>query len=311
MADENRPYVTFEPGGLITAEGMNSMQEKIRADIGERIEQAVAALTSVPNAEDAAHLEGRDLEELCGECLEEALQQIPKRTGYRKLFKVLETGRQRVIEHGLKACPLVDVFQLEPFEVVCAVDEDKSARHVNLYLYHTMEKRLTDPANSNRRIPIEPTDGPPFKIPWALLLEMLEVPYTESSSLGDLETEFWKALFAEPNDEFDPEQYCHSPWFEHCCREERTVESMKAKGDWDDLWFQMRPRKTINYPFTDESFDNVLPTPAPTQVEVVHFDLDTIGITLLRDALVPNEDPNSDIQVTTQGHLKVLVLLKV
>src|SRR5262252_1693576 len=67
-----------------------------------------------------------------------------------------------------------------------------------------------------------------------------------------------------PNDEFEEDQYCHSPWFEKCCGEQRTVGELKKRGDWDDIWFQMRPRKTINFPVPPTAETPL--TPAPTQV---------------------------------------------
>ena len=79
------------------------------------------------------------------------------------------------------------------------------------------------------------------------MLARYNVEYNDGSSVGEIETEFWDALFAAPNDTFDDNQYTHSPWFDRCCREERTVKSLKQKGDWDDLWIKVVPRKTINF----------------------------------------------------------------
>ena len=156
------------------------------------------------------------------------------------------------------------------------------------------------------------------------MLERYEVNYTDCSSLGDLETEFWKAFFADPNDNNFVGQYCHSPWYERCCREERTVESLKKKGDWDDLWFQMRPRKTINYPYpgfvVDGGIDPIPPLPAPTQIQVVHFDFNTIGIKLLRSphydlcgqrCPIVGEGDGEEDNNPCKDELKVMLLLKV
>ena len=163
--------------------------------------------------------------------------------------------------------------------------------------YASSEKKIRYPAGDGHPkgiLEIEPKDPPVYKIPFRVLLEKYKVEYTSTSSLGDLETEFWQALFKAPNDELDDEQYCHSPWFHRCCREEKSVRQLKESGDWDEIWFQMRPRKTINFPggqlelngvnpgtwqFATEA--QVLATPAPTQIEVAQLDLDTVGITLL------------------------------
>ena len=37
----------------------------------------------------------------------------------KRIFKKLELCKEKVIVHGLKACPLVDVYQLDYFLVVC------------------------------------------------------------------------------------------------------------------------------------------------------------------------------------------------
>jgi hypothetical protein len=47
-----------------------------------------------------------------------------------------------------------------------------------------------------------------------------------------------------PNDQFDPDSYCHSPWFEKCCGEKRSVAELKRHGDLDDIYLKIMPRKT-------------------------------------------------------------------
>ena len=123
------------------------------------------------------------------------------------------------------------------------------------------------------------------------MLHLFDVKYTDTSSLDDLETEFWKAVFSGLNDQFDEDQYCHSPWFEKCCGEQRSVATLKGRGDWDDIWFQMRPRKAVN--IMPANSLPIVPTPpvpppgATNNVQVVHFDLDTIGVQLLVDPFYP------------------------
>lgn len=324
MNNETDVYLPRTPGDLITAEDWNALQQMIKDDIQEKVQQGVQGHTYVEQAGDSEKLGGKTADQLSDEILEKAMAAIPEQTGYIKLFKELKVGEERIIEHGLKACPLVDIYQLDYFEVVCAVDEEKMAQWVTFYLYHTSEKkiRVTDVNGNKKTLEIEIGDGQPYKFAFQEMLDRYGVEYTDDSSLGDLETEFWKALFADPNDEFDFEQYCHSPWFEHCCREERSVGSLKKKGDWDDLWFQMRPRKTFNYPFTsDDGFDSADPSPAPTQIGVNHYDFDTLGVTLLTNAVAQKQgvgDVNDgtdvmgrDVLPAKGGHLKVMLLLKV
>lgn len=274
MSTECKPYVEFAAGNLITAEGMNEMQELICDDIHKHVDEGIASITNVETAENAKMLDGKTVQELCEEWLEKALQAIPKRSGYLKLFKRLKPNNLVAIEHNLKTCPVVDLYQLLSFPVVCAVDDDKSASRAFFFLYHTSEKKIKSPdPSSTDPVVIEDGDLPvQFKMPLMDVLEMYDVPYTNDSSLGDLETELWKAMFSAPNDEFDMEDYCHSPWFERCCREERTVESMKKKGDWDDLWLKTCTRKTVNFPSQNQG------SMSPLDLHVAHFNMNTIGL---------------------------------
>jgi len=318
MALATTPYKEFFPGGPITAEDNIQVQKMIKEDIQaqinaakEEMKKAMEEIDTVNKAHDAEKLGGKTVGELTDEILQKAMKLFPARTGYLKLFKRLKVGEEIVIKHELKACPLVDVYQLDYFQVVCAEDDNKYKAWVNFYLYHSSEKRIRLGTES---IEIEPTDAHPYKVAFKEMLERYKVSYTETTSLGDLEIEFWKAFFAAPNDQFDDDQYCHSPWFERCCREERTVKSLRQKGDWDDIWFQARPRKTINYIYSAaEGGTAVPPTPAPTQIQVVHFDFDTLGITLLRDPTYPSDlwAANGALRDDFRHELKVMVLLKV
>ena len=325
MEDQQSPYIHKNPGDLISSEAWNQLQSLIKGDIDSRIEQAVGDIQNVPESSDSQKLSGKTAQELSDEILDRALAAIPKRTGYLKLFKVLKKGETVKIEHCLQACPLVDVYQLHHFLAVCAVDEDKMIQPVTFYLYHSSEKKIRCKGEDGNMetVEIEPTHGCAYKIPLADLLNAYEVEYTPKSSLGDLETEFWQAFFADPNDRFDPEQYCHSPWFERCCREERTVKSLKARGDWDELWVQMRPCKTINYPWPPpkDKPESLSPSPSPSQIQVCHYDWNTIGVQLLEKA-VPENPPGlqndqllsnfrGTLEKRTKEELKVMLLLKV
>lgn len=314
MNSDNDIYLPHNPGDLITAEDWNSLQQMIKDDIQKTVQTGVESHTQIEQSENSDKLEGKTLQELSEEILGRALAAIPERTGYMKLFKKLDLGEEKIIEHGLKACPLVDIYQLDYFQVVCAIDKEKMAQWVTFYLYHSSERKVR---HDGVTFEIEISDGQPYKFSLEEMLDRYNVSYTDESSLNDLETEFWKAFFAAPNDEFDFEQYCHSPWFEHCCREERTVGSLKKKGDWDDLWFQMRPRKTFNYTFTEDNFESAFPSPAPTQVGVNHYDFNTLGISLLANAISQKQEPQetgtpTPVPPTDDGdHIKVMLLLKV
>ncbi len=313
MPSETTPYLPHNPGDLITAEDWNDLQKKIKEDIAKQVQDAIQEISTVPNADNAHKLENQTPEELTNDILEKARQELPKRTGYKMLFKRLVKDKEKVVKHDLDEPPLVDVYQLDYFKVVCSADEEKHKAWVNFYLYHTSEKKIRfTKEGSTETIEIEPKDGPPFRIAFSEMLSLYKVKYTDTTSLDDLVNEFWKALFADPNDEFDESQFCRSPWFDKCCCDKRTVADLKSRGDWNDLWFQMRPRKTINYAIP--ALPATSPTQAPTQIQVVHFDFETLGIKLLLVPVYPEEQTKTSqnwAEPINAQELKVMVLLKV
>jgi hypothetical protein len=327
MSTAPDPYTSVHPGELISAQLFNGVQSAIRQDISEQTKKAVASIKTVENAGDAAKLGGKTPKELEEEIIQRALAEIPKRTGYQMVFKRLTKDREKVVEHKLKACPLVDIYQLDYFPVICATGEhreDQRDAYVNFYLYHSRENKFTSVSTPSKgTFEIEPTDGRhPFRIPFVTMLDLYHVPYTDYSSLEDLETEFWKALFSAPNDEFDEDQYCHSPWFEKCCGEQRTVGTLKSRGNWNDIMFQMRPREYVHQPKTPlDDFPTLTAVPsAQADIQVAHFDFDSIGLRLLADPIYPTAtgtppDPALNIAPNlsdaAKKELKVMALLKV
>jgi hypothetical protein len=324
MSTTPNPYIPHKPGELITAEDWNAMQGLIKQDIGGQIKQAVGEIKKVDQAVDAGTLQGKNLKQIEEDILTKAFEQLPKRTGYQMIFKRLTKDDEKVIEHKLKACPLVDVYQLDYFEVVCSEDDEKKPEWVNFYLWNSSEKRFKGVNNATQNpIVIESTDpkSHPYKIPFSDMLYRYNVQYTDDSSLEDLVNGFWTAFFSDPNDRFDEDQYCHSPWFDRCCREKNSVGEIKKKGEWDDLWFQMRPIKTINYPLTAAGQPNPTPgTPPnalpsnfqfPHNIQISHFDFDTLGIRLIADPVYSSTwFPNDDSKINTREE-KVMLLLKV
>jgi hypothetical protein len=353
MPDLNTPYVDASPGDLITSEKWNDMQRRIRKDIGDKTQEAVDRLTRVQAAGNADKLEGKSLSELTDELVRRAVQAIRSESGYRQLFKVLRVGEDNIIEHKLCLCPLVDVYQLDYFQVVSCEDKETYPAWATFYLHHEGEERVrysmlsphsTSPT-SRGSLSIQPERGRRFQIPFRELLSRYHVDYDDESSLSDVENDFWQAFRSDPNDRFNEEQYCHSPWFDKCCREEKTVGEAKRNDDWKDLYIQMRPRKTINYPASalplaraqsPGTIDNKeevneinlrdarlkateLVQPAPTQVQVTQYDFDTLGLTLLTDPVYPAElfdekQPAGSLATQISGvhkELKVMVLLKV
>lgn len=295
----NDLYLEQHPGDLLTAENWNQLQTLIKQDIAKQVSDGIKKVTSVDHANNSDKLENQSAKDLHDQILKDAALQAAARTGYQRLYKNLKSGVTNVIKHGLKGCPLVDVYQLDNFKVVCSEDGVQSEDEgVLFYLYHTTESKIrfkdsTDPKAKPDVVTIEDSQ-PPFRIAFVDLLALYNVKYTETSSLDDLANEFEKAFFADPNDKFDDTVICHSPWFDKCCGDQRTVADLKSRGDWDDLWLKVKPRKTINNTLTvNNAVEQV-----PFNLEVVHFDLDTVGIKFTGRA------------TAGPGELPVMVLLR-
>jgi hypothetical protein len=320
MQSAPTPYVPAKPGDLITAEGWNTMQLDVKQDISQQVATAIAGLKSVDHATDADTLEKKDLQALTQYILEQVFAELPKRTGYMQYFCNLHVGQDKIIKHGLKTPPLVDIYQLEYFPGVCAKDDrpgDAIAEWVLFYLYHADERRIRIPGQPDG-IDIE-TD-PPSRILWKTLIDQFaankQLEYTDDTTLDDLEVDFWRAMFADPNGRFDADAACHSPWFEKCCGEKRTVGDLTRHGDMDDIYLKVVPRKTVN--FAPTAADNPPINPEPTNVRVAHLDLDTVVVQLL--AKVDYNLPANQIGHTPilgpqpadfTNYLPVMLLLKV
>lgn len=317
MSTEFDAYIRRNPGDLWTAEDFVEVQRKIKADIAGQIKEAIDKLHNVPESDNAHKLDNQTSDELSEAILERARQELPKRTGYQRIFKRLREGEENIVKHNLGGCPLTDIYHLDPFEAVISEDDQKNREAVYFFLYHSSERRIRfTPAGSGATygpgVEIEPTGGTPFRIAFADLLSYYRVSYTDSSTLDDLETEFWQAFFADPNDDFDDDQFGRSPWFDRHCGGRRTVQDLKASGDWDEMWLKMKPRKTINTSQHNEASAE----PAPTNIQVVHYDFNKLGLTSLPGARVI--DPSglivkgdAAVQRGAAGVQSVMVLLKV
>jgi hypothetical protein len=323
MENDVTPFIPRNPGDLLSAGDWNQVQIVFKKYVKDQIATAVAEISSVPHADDADKLEGKTLEEIEQDILRQVLEEVREKTGtYQRIFKRLELCKPRIITHDLKACPLVDVYQLDYFQAVVASGEtetDQSAAYVNFFLYHERtEKRIRVPGKQVF-VDIEVSDEQPSRVRWADLLTLYQVPYTDQTDLDELEVGFWNAFFkSPPNDDFEPSQYGHSPWFEKCCGERRTVEELKNRQDWDRIYMKWLPRKTVNLSYAAATSGSTQPsqpatqkspcsnTPAPTQIQVIQYDLDTIGLQLIDVPIYQDFVPEQ-----FKKELKIMLLLKV
>jgi len=338
------PYISRNPGDMITAGDWNNMQVDVKEDIASQIQTAIGNIQSVPHADNADKLGGQTPQQLTQSILDQAKEILPKRTGYLRSFNRLLVGKEKIIKHGLKAMPLCDVYELDYFPAICIDEENQlTPQWVNLFLYHTSEgtiKATVPGATAGTTVKvtavIEPSDQTPFRVPFADMLAYYNVEITDTKSLDDLVTDFWTAFWGDPNDKFEFDQFGQSPWFKKCCDDSRSVKELKDRGDWDDLWLKLVPRKTVNQPTTITqtqeqlcSSKPPLPPPAdwgyffdgtqaPTQIQVAHHDFDQTGIKLVSEPFFPKNFLSDDQKINPFSRpanykcdLKVMVLLKV
>lgn len=317
MSDETI-YIERHPGDSITAEDWNQLQSLIRTDIETTAAEAADGVDNVTSATNANQLDGKSFEELTDEITKRVLASVQTESGYRKVFRILEQEEFDIIEHGLGNFPLVDVYKLEYFEVVCREDDRTFPTITTFYLHHSSEKRIrvADETGDRRTIDIQPVDAPPIGIPFVDMLAHYHVDYTDSTSLEDLEVEFWKAFFNEPNDAFDDNQYCHSPWFERCCRDQLDIATIKGRGDLNDIMFQVRAWKMEGGQVQRGNNDNepaflFRQAPTPANVGVAHLDLNRVAVWLKGEAIHSDDEAEANLPSEFADELKVLILLRV
>jgi hypothetical protein len=271
MSSNIDPYIPRNPGDLWTAEDWNDVQKRVKQDISDQVKEAVDNKKTIEHADNADKLENQSVDELTQAILEKVRQDLPQRTGYRQLFKRLVPGQENIVEHNLGRCPVVDLYALIPFRAVCSEDDQKSLmEHTYFYLYQDEEKKIRYKQEDGKTVSveIERLDGKNFRLKFEDLLTLYKVKYDDRTSLDDLESDFWQALFSDPNDDFDDDDYCKSPWFDRCCGERRTVGQLRSTGEWDNLYLKVIPVKSVNSP--DEA--------VPPSVMVAQYDFNTLGL---------------------------------
>jgi hypothetical protein len=149
MSDQTQPYYEkVVPSQLLTVDLINQVQADIKQDIAQQINDAVKGITRVERAGNADKLDNKTLDQITQEIIDQVMKKLPQQTGYKIIFKRLQCGttdtnkqsdveKMKVIEHGFKMPPLVDVYQLDYFHVVCANGDTKDDRNdawVNFYL---------------------------------------------------------------------------------------------------------------------------------------------------------------------------------
>lgn len=324
---KQKVYWTVESGQLLDAASFNGMQVAIADDIQNSIHNAVEGIDEVALADNANRLGGHTLDQIAKKIIEE-IQALPTRNaGYERIFTVLEPGQEQIIQHGLNSFPLVDIYQLEYFPAVCATDEGEEVRLVTFQIKLSQESKRESMRRRTSILEVEDLETYHTKLKLADLLTLYEVDYSDSTDIEELEASFWDSFLQRTTtDDFDPEQYGHSPAFQRLCKDQRTVGDLKAKGDFDRMILKMVPTKVSWYP--PYELDGPKPRPRSTEgetwphnhIKVVHYDFETLGIRLLGEPAYPlhvRAGQKQDNKVIFRGvrkefleELKIMVLLK-
>lgn len=331
MATQPTPYITVNPGDLILAEDIDSMQVQIKQDIAKKIADAVGSIKKVDQADkagDAGTVGGQTAAEIAQAAAQIVLGQISKKGGPQILFKRLTPQDKKVIAHNRGSFPVVDAYQLGYFKVICPEDENtRRVAWVNFYIYHSSEKRIrttalltANPADNTQKqvtVEIEPADQKQqYKVKFTEMLNRYGITWDDSTILDVLVTNFWNKFFSDPNDAFDEDQYCHSPWFDGCCKEQKTMGALK--GELDNLWFKMEPQKTINYALDPTGIlapgNTTLANPPfgfelPHNIEIVHYDFNTMGVELVAPPVFPSPPLDPEFPAINPNELKIMLIL--
>ena len=227
---------------------------------------------------------------------------------------------------------------MDYFKVICPEDENtRRVAWVNFYIYHETERRITTTAllapgdttatQKQVTVEIEPRNlKQQYKVKFTDMLKRYGVTWDDTTILDVLVQDFWDKFF-DPDDPWEG-QYCHSPWFDGCCKEQKTIGALK--GEFDKVCFKMEPKQTRNYAFDKNKGilqPDVLKSP-PTQqnpatptalepygfelphnIEVVHYDFNTLGIQLLAPPVYPDFLVNGENPLINPNELKVMLIL--
>lgn len=179
----------------------------------------------------------------------------PAGTGTLRVFKRLQRGKTNLVQHGFGTMPLVDLYELSPFEVVSSEDQMTHPKQVQFYVYHTSDASASVKGTDGalRSFVVDNAESRGLRIPFEQALRIAGVRYDDRSTLGDVVVEFWSEFFRAPSDTFDETSYANSPWLDDAVGDRRTVAELKRGGSWEDLFLQFRPRKTLNWPLSVSS----------------------------------------------------------
>lgn len=279
------PYTEVQPGELITAGFMNQVQVDIKKDIAGEIEAAKEDLrkTGVDKAKNADELDGNtpdDLMEKLDERYAPKAHDHEGRAVWRRYIKQFTPKvNEALITHELGRYPMVDAYVLDPV----TTQNELGGCKILLFSGHADADELKLRVKVYR-------EGVLRGIPFEQLAAEVGLQYTDESSIADVADDFWGAFEKDPNDEIG---HCQTEWFEDCCQKNRTVGELKSRGDWDDLYIALNPRKLAIA--GDAAKPEVDPGPMSPRIDVSHVNYQTLHVYAGADGRWPGEEQLVDL----------------
>lgn len=279
MANETTPYISRNPGDLVTAEDWNEVQVKIKEDMQNQIESAKEEVkeTGVKRADNADKFDNKTPKGWTDELDKRYSLKVhdhEELAAYRRYFKQMEPGDTVVLEHKLGRFPLVDVYELQS---ILPSPAEGDPIQEKFYLHYHHEERDRDELFTRDRGRVHWPWGTPIE---QLLLEY-QVEWEDDDSLGDVVNDFLDAFFAPPTDHIT---HRTSPWIDG--KRDRTIAGLKRRDEWPDIRWCVRPQKLIAgspLSVTVVVNDATTTTTVTPLVNIFHLSYDTLEVTAAAD----------------------------
>lgn len=297
--DEVQPYIPVQPGGLITAEDINEIQQMIRAEVATNAQsddKNRQDLTAMITAVDAPKFGGKTPTDWTDDLDKRYIRRDdPQAAGqYRRYFKhldeiVVRDGRQVInpalIEHNLCRYPIVEVYELIP--LFQSVDGPTATK---LGLPDNYQKFEFLVYYANRRDPVaDYLNTESNKVIWwgdpiEIVLDQFGLKWPASQAFDDVLNDLWGKMFdpGDEQDQFDPDSYGNSPYTQEWIdRRNVTVGDLQSGGQWKDIRVAVRPRMLSSglQPSTTATEGSSTGLPGVgDEVDVYHLSLNAIEI---------------------------------
>jgi hypothetical protein len=243
-------YKEFYPGGMITAEDMNEMQDKIQKDIGIRIAAAKKEIiegevAAAGNAEKFGGLDTSQWE--AKQDKRYVMREDYQAAGdYRRFFKQADKAlaggeiEPVVIQHMLHRYPIIEIYKLAQLfasEPLAGKDKPFTWDKVRFLVYYASK---IDPVAELLRT--ESSDWFYWGDPLTYWLDRFGVKPTKTQVVEDVFNDFWGQMFnpGSEQDQFKGESYGHSKHVEKWL--DKSVGDLEKGGQWKDLRVAIRPQ---------------------------------------------------------------------